>query len=198
MEQTSVPTPGKPQSAAAIFLACDQLNHILIENLITETWTAKPPGAVRPIVAIFTHMQNIRIKWIRLNAPHLSAPERLNRFHCTQAEASAALKLSAALCATLLTEALDVPTGRIPTFRRDGWANPQPAGTDVLCYMLMHEAHHRGQICMLAHQLGRPLPGKITAALWDWTAISAPPARASKPLPTNKPALPPRRSSKQT
>jgi uncharacterized damage-inducible protein DinB len=28
---------------------------------------------------------------------------------------------------------------------------------EMLCYMLAHEAHHRGQVCMLAHQLGFPL-----------------------------------------
>ena len=27
--------------------------------------------------------------------------------------------------------------------------------------MLAHEAHHRGQVCMLAHQLGFPLPNEV-------------------------------------
>jgi hypothetical protein len=32
-----------------------------------------------------------------------------------------------------------------------------------LCQVLVessHDAHHRGQVCMLAHQLGFPLPAK--------------------------------------
>ena len=32
---------------------------------------AKPPGKARTIAAIFTHMHNVRSKWIRLSAPHL-------------------------------------------------------------------------------------------------------------------------------
>jgi len=38
----------------------------------------------------------------------------------------------------------------------------------MLCYMLSHEAHHRGQVCMLAHQLGFPLPIEVTSGLWNW------------------------------
>jgi uncharacterized damage-inducible protein DinB len=37
----------------------------------------------------------------------------------------------------------------------------------MLCYMISHEAHHRGQVCMLAHQLGFPLTGKVTSELWN-------------------------------
>jgi uncharacterized damage-inducible protein DinB len=36
----------------------------------------------------------------------------------------------------------------------------------MVAYMITHEAHHRGQICMLAHQLGFRLPGADTSAMW--------------------------------
>jgi len=32
----------------------------------------------------------------------------------------------------------------------------------------MHEAHHRGQVCMLAHQLGFPLSKEINYGIWNW------------------------------
>jgi len=71
----------------------------------------------------------------------------------------------------MLAEALDSQGGgdrvRVKEFRRDGWARPWPAGPEILCYMISHEAHHRGQVCMLAHQLGFPLPRKVTSALWN-------------------------------
>jgi uncharacterized damage-inducible protein DinB len=41
----------------------------------------------------------------------------------------------------------------------------------MLCYMLTHEAHHRGQVCMLAHQLGSPLSGQLTSDLWNWEKL---------------------------
>ena len=38
-------------------------------------------------------------------------------------------------------------------------------------YMISHEAHHRGQVCMLAHQLGFPLPIQTTARMWSWEKL---------------------------
>jgi len=59
----------------------------------------------------------------------------------------------------MLAETLGGCGGRVEKFRRDGWAPPWPVGLEMLCYMLSHEAHHRGQVCMLAHQLGFPGDG---------------------------------------
>jgi len=33
--------------------------------------------------------------------------------------------------------------------------------------MLSHEAHHRGQVCMLAYQLGFRLPDKVVSGMWN-------------------------------
>jgi hypothetical protein len=82
------------------------MNQILIEHLDPAAWRAKPPGKVRTIAAIFTHMHNVRCKWIRLTAPHLKVPPQLNRAHCTPQQARAGLAESAARCAEMLAEAL--------------------------------------------------------------------------------------------
>jgi uncharacterized damage-inducible protein DinB len=63
------------------------------------------------------------------------------------------------------------PQTRIETFLRDGWAKPWPAGAAMLAYMISHDAHHRGQVCMLAHQLGFPLPTKATSQMWAWEKL---------------------------
>jgi uncharacterized damage-inducible protein DinB len=154
-------------AAAQIFASNDRVNQFLIEHLHPSVWTAAPPGKVRTIAAIFTHVHNVRAKWIRLTAPHLKVPAQLNRAHCTPEQARAGLAESAVSCAEMLTEALH-PEGRIKTFRRDGWLQPWPVGPHMLCYMLAHEAHHRGQVCMLTHQLGFPLPNKVGRRIWDW------------------------------
>jgi uncharacterized damage-inducible protein DinB len=159
------------RSAVRIFAANDRLNQILIENLDPAAWRATPPGKVRTIAAIFTHMHNVRTKWIRLTAPHLGVPPQLGRAQCTPRQAGAALAKSAARCEAMLAETLGGEGGRTREFRRDGWARPWPAGPEMLCYMISHEAHHRGQVCMLAHQLGFPLPGKVTFALWNWEKL---------------------------
>ena len=61
--------------------------------------------------------------------------------------------------------------GRVEKFHRDGWAKPWPVGPEMLCYMLAHEAHHRGQVCMLAHQLGFPLKIEVMAGIWNWEKL---------------------------
>jgi uncharacterized damage-inducible protein DinB len=158
------------QAAVQIFTANDQMNQILIEHLDSEAWRAKPPGKARSISAIFTHMHNVRTKWIRLTAPHLKVPQQLNRAHCTQQQARAGLAESAARCTEMLDEALG-GSGRVAKFRRDGWARPWPVGVEMLCYMVSHEAHHRGQVCMLAHQLGFPLPSEVANGIWNWEKL---------------------------
>jgi len=159
------------RAAVRIFAANDRLNQILIENLSSAVWRAAPPGKVRSIAAIFTHMHNVRAKWIRLTAPHLGVPPQLSRARCTPRQAGAALAKSAGRCEAMLAEALGDGEGRVKEFRRDGWARPWPAGPEMLCYMISHEAHHRGQVCMIAHQLGFPLTGKVTSELWNWEKL---------------------------
>ena len=161
--------PGR--ASVQIFIVNDRMNQLLIERLDPAAWTAKPPGKVRTIAAIFTHMHNMRSKWIRLTAPHLKLPAQLSRVHCTPQQARAGLAESAARCAEMLAEALDADEGRIKKFHRDGWAKPWPVGPEMLCYMVAHEAHHRGQVCMLAHQLGFPLPNEVMAGIWNWEKL---------------------------
>lgn len=159
------------RAAVQIFLANDRMNQALIEHLDPTAWRAKPPGKVRTIAAIFTHMHNVRSKWVRLTAPHLTVPARLNRAHCTPQQAREGLAESAARCTEMLAEALGDRGGRVQQFRRDGWAPPWPVGPEMLCYMLAHEAHHRGQVCMLAQQLGFPLPKQVTIGIWNWEKL---------------------------
>ena len=157
-------------AAVRIFAANERMNQILIEHLNPAAWKAKPSGNARTIAAIFTHMHNVRTKWVRLTAPHLKVPRQLARAHCTRQQARAGLAKSAARCGEMLAEALG-SVGRVEKFHRDGWGRPWPVGVEMLCYMLSHEAHHRGQVCMLAHQMGFPLPIGVTSGIWNWEKL---------------------------
>jgi uncharacterized damage-inducible protein DinB len=153
------------RTAAEIFAANERVNQMLLERLDPAAWRAKSPGGVRTIAAIFTHMHNVRAKWVRLNAPELGVPAQLNRTRCTQEEARVGLAESAARCEEMLVVG-------VKTFLRDGWAKPWPAaGVEMVCYMVAHEAHHRGQVCMLAHQMGFPLADAVTSGMWSWERL---------------------------
>ncbi|HZQ94802.1 MAG TPA: DinB family protein [Candidatus Sulfotelmatobacter sp.] len=148
----------------------DRMNQIVLEHLDPRAWRAQlPRSRGRTIAAIFVHVHNIRGKWLRLSAPHLKSPVRLDRTRCTQKQVAQALGDSAALCSNMLAEAF--AQGPVKKFQRDGWTRPWAPGAAMFAYMLAHDAHHRGQVCMLAHQLGFPLSNQVTSRMWGWERL---------------------------
>jgi uncharacterized damage-inducible protein DinB len=95
------------------FGVTDDVDYFRMADLDPAAWRAKPPGKVRSIAAIFTHMHNVRCKWVRLTAPHLKVPRQLDRARCTSQQARAGLAESAARCAEMLAEALGGGGGRV-------------------------------------------------------------------------------------
>ena len=166
---TALPAADFCQALLETYAVNDRMNQLILERLNPKAWRAKPPGGNgRTIAAIFTHMHNMRRKWLRLSASHLKLPPQLDRTRCTQKQARAALAESAVLCSKMLAEALG-PGDRVKQFLRDGWARPWPPGAAMFAYMVLHDAHHRGQVCMLAHQLGFPL--KAGYEIWMWEKL---------------------------
>jgi len=160
------------QALVESYAVNERMNQLVLEHLDAAPWRAKLPGTNgRTIAAIFSHVHNIRRKWLRLSAPHLKLPAALDRTSCTQKEARAALKESGARCGEMLAQALTGPERRVETLLRDGWAREWPAGAAMVAYMITHEAHHRGQVCMLAHQLGFPLRAKAAQGMWGWEKL---------------------------
>jgi uncharacterized damage-inducible protein DinB len=161
------------------FAVNEEINQLLIERLDPGAWQTRISGGrTRTIAAIFVHMHHVRRKWIRLSAPHLRLPAELDR-NCTRAQARKALKASGAGCMKMIEQLLTAPPEPSSSlklsssqmeqkFLRDGWARRWPAGPMMVAYMISHEAHHRGQVCMLSHQLGFRLPGAATSAMWGW------------------------------
>ena len=139
--------------------ACnDAMNQLILTELDPRAWRAQLPGEKRggrTIAAIFAHLHNCRLNWLRNSAPHLKCPAPLDPDRCTIKQASAAHRKSGAQCLRMLTDALSAsPNRRVAKFSRGSWAQTWPAGGTMFAYMFSHEAHHRGQILMLAHQLG--------------------------------------------
>ena len=154
------------------FAVNERMNQIVLDNLDPAAWKARLPGTrSRTIAAVFTHVHNVRRKWIRLSAPDLELPAALDRSRCTQAEARAALEQSGALCVQMISAALAGRSKADAVFVRDGWAKPWTPGAAMVAYMVTHEAHHRGQVCMLAHQLGYPLAAGAGSGMWAWERL---------------------------
>jgi uncharacterized damage-inducible protein DinB len=172
-----------PQSYAALaeirdtlletYASNDAMNQLILFHLDPRAWRQSPgqKGNGRTIAAIFAHLHNCRLKWLRRNAPHLKCPPPLDPHRCTMKQVAAALRKSAAQCSRMLADALSAaPNRRVRKFSRDGWMPTWPAGGTMFAYMFAHEAHHRGQILMLAHQLGYPVLDK-TPGIWQWEKL---------------------------
>jgi uncharacterized damage-inducible protein DinB len=152
----------------------DAMNQLILSHLDPRAWRAALPGEKgngRPIAAIFAHLHNTRLKWLKRSAPHLKRPPLLDPHRCTMKQAAGAHKRSAAQCLRMLSDALSAaPDRRVAKFSRDGWAPTWPAGGAMFAYMFSHEAHHRGQILMLAHQLGYRAH-KAMYGIWQWEKL---------------------------
>jgi uncharacterized damage-inducible protein DinB len=171
MQHVSAATPPDlAREMAQTFLVNDRMNQLVLEHLDPRAWRLRPAGQKgRTIADIFAHLHNMRRKWLRLSAPHLKLPAQLDRRRSTQQQTGAALAESAHLCSEMLAQALTGP--RIQSFLRDGWARRWRPGAAMFAYMISHDAHHRGQVCMLAHQLGFPLPIAACAGMWNWEKL---------------------------
>lgn len=169
-------SPSDPREALlATYAINDAMNQLILAHLDPKAWRAKLPGAEpggRTMGAVFAHLHNVRLRWLRKNAPHLKRPAPLDPHRCTMKQAAAALEKSGEQCLKMLAEALSVdPKRRIRTFQRDSWMPTWSANATMFAYMFGHEAHHRGQILMLAHQLGyRVDPAKIYP-IWYWDKL---------------------------
>ncbi|MGO8984573.1 MAG: DinB family protein [Terriglobales bacterium] len=158
------------------YAANARMNQLILEHLDARAWRAKPPGSRQPegrsIAAIFAHMHNNRLVWLQRSAPHLPCPAALDPDRCTVKQLAAAHRKSAARCLQMMKETLSEDSKhRVTKFSRGSWAPVWPAGAAMFAYMFAHDAHHRGQVIALAHQLGYRLPDDAAYGIWHWDKI---------------------------
>jgi len=143
----------------------------LVEGMPAELMAAKVPGSPRKTLRmIAAHLHNVRCGWTRTLGKEfgIAVPASVDRFKVTAEELVAALGLSAVGILNLLELGCE-RGGTLPASKAYVWRNlPLDVG-HVLSYFVAHEAHHRGQMVMLARELGYPLPSAVTNGLWDFT-----------------------------
>jgi uncharacterized damage-inducible protein DinB len=152
----------------------DAMNQLILQRLDPQAWRAELTGVNhhgRTIAGIFAHLHNNRLSWLRNSASHLKCPARLDPARCTMKQVAAAHKKSATQCLRMLTEALSGDPKRKTTKFSRGWLRKWPAGASMFAYIFSHEAHHRGQILMLARQLGYRVPVEDACGIWDWDVL---------------------------
>jgi|SRR5579863_2688334 len=167
----SAPAPGAKssgldfkQSLLNTFLINERANQLLLENVAPQAWEAPPPtGRGRSIADIAAHIHNVRLMWLAAADKSAKVPAKLDADKASRKEIQAGLKASAAAIQALIQKGLADPAGRVPNFRPDVVA--------FVGYLVSHDSHHRGQISMLARQVGHPVPPKAGFGLWEWGSL---------------------------
>lgn len=123
---------------------------------------------------IAAHLHNARCRWVKtLGREHgIPAPARVDQRRVARRQLVAALKHSSNAIAALLKLGLE-SGGQIPPSRGYVWRNLSLDVGHVLTYFVAHEAHHRGQIVMVARQTGHRLPLATVGGLWQWKPAGA-------------------------
>jgi uncharacterized damage-inducible protein DinB len=119
---------------------------------------------------IAAHIHNCRCAWIKsLGAAHgVAVPRRVDLRRVRPPELVKALSRSSEGMVHLIELGI-ANGGRVP---RATWQNFPTDMEHFLSYFVAHEGHHRGQLCMVARQLGQRLPLTVTNGIWQWMRLS--------------------------
>ncbi len=147
-------------SLLAAFATNNRINEYLIRNLPPEAWrAATPDGKGRNPAAIIAHMHNVRLMWLKAVDKAAELPAKLEGDAFGPDDAIAALDSSWRALEAVLRRSL-ATDGKIKGFK--------PDVASFVAYLQAHDAHHRGQVTLLARLAGHPVSKSANFGMWEW------------------------------
>lgn len=145
----------------------------LIRALPAPILRAAIPGYPRRTVGMMAvHLHDSRCRWLRTLGEPLGL--RVPSLLVSGAGKTAllrALRQSSRGMAALLALACS-RGGRLPATSRYAWRNLALDVGHILTYFVAHEAHHRGQLLLVARQLGHSVAKPAADHLWWWKPVA--------------------------
>jgi uncharacterized damage-inducible protein DinB len=139
------------------------VNEYLVGALPDSIWRVPPPGGRgRTIAAIVAHMQSVRRTFARMGGAR-PGPPSLDRLVSSRPQAQHALRQSTMDLTNLFEAALAAQQSRVKGMPR--------RVVNMLLYLMLHDAHHRGQIFMVAKGLGHEFGDDDVMRVWGWKAL---------------------------
>lgn len=151
---------------------CSRATTLLVESLPDALWPLALSGAPRRTVRnVAVHLHNCRGLWLKSLAvgSDVAPPPSLDAKAATRARTVAALGRSGEAILRLLRAGVE-NGGELPGVKSAFCYGAMPRNALLFCaYAVSHEAHHRGQLLVMARQLGHRLPAGVVAGLWQWS-----------------------------
>jgi uncharacterized damage-inducible protein DinB len=145
----------------------------LVERLPADLWgVALPRSPRRTVRSIAAHLHNSRCAWMKSLAAGagVSPPPPVDRGKATPGEVAEALDRSGAGILRMLEAGLR-NGGAFPQVASAFYYGAMPRNVALfVAYAVSHEAHHRGQILLLAREVGKRLPPEVAGGLWQWSS----------------------------
>ncbi len=140
-----------------------RVSEYLISALPKQLWQAgQTGGKERSIAAIVAHMQSVRRTFAKMGGAE-PAPPALDPSRLTPVQACRAFHQSQKALSGLFRGSLQRGEARIKGMPR--------RTVNMMVYLIQHDTHHRGQICMLARALGHRLSKDDVMRIWGWKKL---------------------------
>ena len=168
-------TPQQRAADAALDAWCinARVTSLLVQSLPRAVWAlALPHTPRRTVRSIAAHLHNCRRLWVQSlgKAAAVSLPPRVDQDAVSRRDLLKALRVSEHAI-SLMLQAGQVNHGRMPGVASAFVYGAMPRDVILFTgYALSHEAHHRGQLLLMARELGHRLPTEAVAGLWQWSS----------------------------
>lgn len=151
----------------------DRVTSFLVESIPAAIWASGLPASPRRTVrGVAAHLHNSRCSWMRSLAvgTAIPIPSPVDRLAVTRRGLVAALK-SSGRAVLLMLGAGQEAGGAFPGVSSAFVWGAMPRNVVLFtAYAVSHEAHHRGQLLLMARELGHRLPPEVAAGLWQWSS----------------------------
>lgn len=151
----------------------DRVTTFLVERIPDAVWGAALPHSPRKTIRnIAAHLHNTRGSWMKSLAvgADIPIPPRVEPNKATVSVVAKALEGSGLAIRRMLEAGLE-NGGEFPQVSSAFIWGAMPRNVSLfVAYAVSHEAHHRGQILLMARELGQRLPTEVVGGLWQWSS----------------------------